>query len=103
MYPERELIRLSVYKAALRRDIAVRRMRCAAAASRVVRPLVAVDRVVTVARRLPALAGWVAIAAAVLATGAAGWRTKPLRPILRWAPMVLGAWRGARGLFALFR
>ena len=103
MYPERELIRLSVYKAALRRDVAVRRRQCAAAVSRVARPLLAVDRVVTVARRLPALAGWAAITAAVLATGAAGWRAKPLRPVLRWLPVAAAVWRGARVLWAAIR
>jgi hypothetical protein len=100
MYPERELIRLAVHKEALRRRVGLRRIQCADAATRVVRPLVAIDRVMDIARRLPALAGWAALAAAA---AAAGWRTKSLHPVLRWAPVAFGVWREARGWLAGIR
>ncbi len=44
MHPQRELNRLTIRKAALQRTIALRRVRCAEAAARVVSPLEWVDR-----------------------------------------------------------
>lgn len=62
MYPSRELSRLADRKAALRREIAVQRARCAGAAARVARPLAWLDRTLAAWRRFPPLARFAAIA-----------------------------------------
>jgi hypothetical protein len=94
MYPQRELNRLAAYKTALRCDIALRRTQCAEVAARVARPLAWLDRMLAFWRRLSSFAP--------LATGLLGLvvartvfpRRKILRPLLRWAPLVIGLVRG---------
>ena len=95
MYPERELNRLAVHKAALRREIAANRVLCAAAAAGVARPLAWLDRVVAFWRRLSPLAALAAVPVGLLVQRTLFPRLKLLGPLLRWGPLLVGALRGA--------
>jgi hypothetical protein len=94
VYPQRELTRLGVHKAALRRDIARERTACAVVAARVVKPLEWLDGLLATWRRFSPLA---AVLAAPL-----GWavartvfpRLKIAGLLVRWAPLLFGAFRG---------
>lgn len=86
MYPDRELIRLDSYKTAIRLRIARRRHECAAAAARVLQPLVWADRLVGFARNLPPLG--------FLFSRAAAPHRSWFGMLLRWSPVVFGAVRG---------
>lgn len=94
MYPQRELIRLVAYKAALRRDIAVRRIRCAAAASRLAKPVAWLDRMVAIVRQLWPVALFAAVPLGVFVQRTVFPRRKILGSLLRWGPVVLNAARG---------
>jgi hypothetical protein len=93
MYPQRELTRLAFRKADVRRNIAVQRRQCAAAAAQVMRPLAWLDRARVFLRRL---SPWVRLGA-----GPLGWavlqglisRRKLLGRVFRWAPLVVGVLR----------
>ncbi len=91
MYPSRELIQLAAYKAALRRDIAVHRNRCAQAAVRVAQPLEWLDRTLAFWRRLSPLAKFAVIPLGLLIQRIAFPRLKVLRSVLRWSPLIFGA------------
>jgi hypothetical protein len=100
MYPQRELIRLGVHKAFVRRRITRHRADCVAAAARVVRPLEWLDRALALLRRLSPLA----LAAAVplgffLIKRATSRRRRLWRSFVRWAPLVFGAVRGVSAAF----
>jgi hypothetical protein len=98
MYPQRELIRLAAYKAALRRDIAHRRVQCAVAAARVAQPVEWLDRVMAFWRRLSPLAQFAAVPLAFLVKRPVLPRRSLLRSLVRWGPLVLGAVRGIRSV-----
>jgi len=95
MYPERELTRLAAAKAALRRDIALRRAQCAQAAARVTQPLEWLDRVLAFWRRLPPLARFAALPLGMLVQRAVLPRLKLLRRLVRWSPLVFAIFRVA--------
>lgn len=94
MYPHRELIRLGAHKAALRRRITAGRAAGAAAAARALRPVVWLDGVLALWRRVSPLAGLAAIPLGLLLKRSATPRPRLLGTLLRWAPLVLGAVRG---------
>jgi len=98
MYPQRELIRLAAYKAALRRDIAFNRARCAEAAARAVQPLEWLDRVLDFCRRLSPFAKVAAIPLGFLVQRTLFPRRKLLSSLLRWAPLVFSAVRGFKAV-----
>ena len=95
MFPDRELIRLAAAKAALQRDIALRRAQCAEAAAQVSRPLEWLDRMLALWRRLPPLARFAAIPLGLLVQRTVFPRMKSLRWFVRWSPLVFGALRAA--------
>ena len=90
MYPDRELTRLAAYKAALRRDIALRRAQCAEAAARVAQPLEWLDRMLAFWRRLSPLVKFAALPLGFLLKRSLAPRTRVLGTLLRWGPPVLG-------------
>ena len=97
MYPDRELTRLAAYKAALRRDVALRRAQCAVAAARVAQPLEWLDRMLAFWRRLSPLVKFVALPLGFLLKRSLAPRTRILGTLLRWGPPVLGVVRSLIG------
>ncbi|HTB79422.1 MAG TPA: hypothetical protein VK717_00905 [Opitutaceae bacterium] len=93
MYPQPELTRLAVYKAALRQDIAFRRSECAAAAARLAQPFEWLDRMLAFWRRLSPLAQFAAIPLGFAVKRALFPRAGLLGSLLRWSPLVFGAAR----------
>ena len=93
MYPDRELTRLAARKVALRRDIALHRAQCAAAAARVVQPLEWLDRALAFWRQLSPLARFAAVPAGLLVHRFVFPRRRILRTLVRWGPLVFGAAR----------
>ncbi|OYU98442.1 MAG: hypothetical protein CFE26_27575, partial [Verrucomicrobiales bacterium VVV1] len=93
MYSHDELIRLDGHKAALRRRIAGRREQFAAAFAGVTRPLVWLDRVQALWRRISPLATLAALPLALVAKRVLFPRAKLLGTFLRWGPMMLGVAR----------
>jgi len=94
MYPQRELIRLAAHKATLRRDIALRRAQCAAATAQVVQPLVWLDRLLDLWRRIAPLALAASVPLIVVGGRRASPRLKILGWLVRWGPLVFGVLRG---------
>jgi hypothetical protein len=94
MYPDRELTRLAAHKAALRRDIALRRTQCVEAAARVARPLEWLDRMLALWRRLSPLAQFAAVPLGFLVKRTVFPRLKILGLLMRWGPLVFSAVRG---------
>jgi hypothetical protein len=94
MYPQRELIRLGVHKAALRRRIARRRAECVEAAVHLAQPLEWLDRAVALWRRISPFALLAAVPLGFLIKRTASPKLKLLGTIMKWAPIVLGAVRG---------
>ncbi len=88
MYPRQELIRLATHKAALRRDIAVSRAECVAAARDVGRPVEWLDRAVAMVRELPPLARVGMASLGLLVRRTVVERITRLAGVLRWAPML---------------
>lgn len=107
MYPERELNRLAFYKAALRRDIALSRAQCAAAAARAAQPIAWLDRAMAFWRRLTPLVPFTAVPLGFLAERTILSRLKIFGSIVRWGPLVYGTVRGissiTRGCFRTAR
>ena len=99
MYPQRELIRLYVYKAALRRRISRHRAECVEAAARVALPLEWLDRALGFWRRLSPLAILAAVPFGALVTRAVFPRLKIIGSLMRWGPFVVGAVRGVAAAF----
>jgi hypothetical protein len=93
MYPNRELTRLAARKAALRWDIALRRVQCAEAAARVARPLAWLDRMLAFWRQLSPLAQFAAVPLGLLIKRTIFPRRNVLRSLVRWGPFVFGAAR----------
>ena len=93
MYPDRELRRLALHKAAVRRRIARHRAECAAAAVRVTRPLAWLERLLTLWRKL---APFAAVPLGLLVTRSVTRRSKILGTLTRWGPLALGAARWIR-------
>jgi hypothetical protein len=91
MYPDRELTRLAAYKAALRRDVALRRAQCAVAAARVAQPLEWLDRMLAFWQRLSPFVKFAALPLGFLLKRSLAPRTRILGTLLRWGPSVLGA------------
>ncbi len=100
MYPDRDLIWLAGYKAALRRNMAVRRVLCAEAAARVTRPLAWLDRVLAFRRRLPPLVSLAVVPLGLLLARAVFPRLKIFGSIVGWSSL---ASRVARGVGAVFK
>ncbi len=94
MYPQDELTRLALHKAALRRNIAVHRAQCAAAAGRLAQPLEWVDRALATWRRIAPLARLAAVPLTFLLTRTLFSRLKFIGPLVRWAPIAFSAARG---------
>ena len=94
MYPQRELTRLGLNKAALRRNIARRRVACAAAAARVAKPLEWLDGMLATWRRFSPLAAVLAAPLGWAVARTAFPRLKTAGLLVRWAPLVFGAFRG---------
>ena len=93
MYPDRELNRLAVHKAALQRGIALRRVQCVGAALRLAQPLELLDRMQRLSRQLSLLASVAAVRLGFLILRTVFPRLKALGALLRWAPLVFGAVR----------
>jgi hypothetical protein len=93
MYPHDELIRLDGHKAVLRHRIAGRRGHFAAAFAGVTRPLVWLDRVRELWRRVSPLAKLAALPVALVAKRVLFPRAKLLGTLLRWGPVMFGAAR----------
>ena len=91
MYPHRELIRFAAHKATLRCEIAIRRVECAEALTRIVRPLRWLDRMLVFWRQLPPLLRFAAVPVALLVKKSSGFpRLNILRRLVRWSPLVFG-------------
>jgi len=103
MYPQRELTRLAAYKAALQRDIALRRAQCAEAAARVAQPLKWLDRMQAWWRRVSPLALFAGVPVSFLIERPVFPRLKILSSLVRWGPLVFGAVRGLRSAVAKAR
>ena len=89
MYPQRELTRLAAHKAALRRDITVRRTQCAEAAAALGRPFAWLDRALGLAQRV---APFLAVPLGLLVA-------RKVFPRLRvFGSFVFGAVRGLRSV-----
>jgi hypothetical protein len=93
MYPQQELNQLAVCKAVLRRDIARRRVQCAAAAARVAQPLEWMDRMLAIWRQISPLAQFAAAPLGLLVRRIVFPHGKILRTLMRWSPLVFGAVR----------
>jgi hypothetical protein len=90
MYPQPQLMRLAERKAALQCDVRRRRRDCVAAAVVAGRPLVWLDRMMSVCRRLLPLAKFAAVPVGALLAGASSRRIKFLGSIMKWSPLVFG-------------
>lgn len=91
MYPRPELIRLAAHKAALRRNIALRRTQCAVAAARLAQPIAWLDRALAFWRRLSPLTRMAAVPLGLVATRTVFPRLKIIGSLARWGPLVAGA------------
>jgi hypothetical protein len=98
MYPDQELRRLAVQKAALQREIALRRAECMEAAANVARPLEWLDKALAFWRKISPMVHLSAIPLGFLAKRALFPRFKVLGSIARWGPLVFGAVRGMSSL-----
>lgn len=94
MYPDLELNRLAAHKARLRGRIGVQRVKCAQAATQVLRPLAWLDRALALWDRISPLAKIAAIPLGFVLKGSASAPPRLLGKLLRWGPLVLGAVRG---------
>jgi hypothetical protein len=90
MYPQRDLARLAAHKAYLRRGIAQRRRACVEYAVRAAQPLLWLDRVVAVARRLSPVLLLAALPVGAILRRTVFRRLKFLGSLLRWGPIIFG-------------
>jgi len=95
MYPQRELNRLAATKVALQRNIALGRIRCAVAASRVAQPLAGIDRMLAFWRRIRPLAQFAAGSLGLFVPPTVFPRSKMLAWLMRWGPRILSAVSGS--------
>ena len=98
MYPQRELIRLTAYKAALQRDIAVHRAQYTKAAAHIAQPLELLDRILVIWRKLSPFALFAAVPLGFLVQRTVLPRLKMLGSIMRWGPLVFSAVRSIGSL-----
>ena len=94
MYPDVELNRLATHKAGLRWRIGVQRVKCARAATQVLRPLAWLDRALALWDRVSPLAKIAAVPLGFLLKRSNTAPPRLLGKLLRWGPIVLGAVRG---------
>jgi hypothetical protein len=94
MYTQGELIRLDAHKAALRRRIAHHRVACAVVASRLLQPVVWLDRMLVLWRRFAPFAPLAALPLSLLLRRTPTPRTGLITRLLRWSPLLLGTVRG---------
>ena len=99
MYSDRELNRLAIYKASLRRRIASRRTECAGLASRLTRPVAWLDRALAFWRRLSPFTQFAAVPLGLLFSRAVLPRRGLLGSLARWGPLAFGAMRGIGAMF----
>ncbi len=97
MYTERELIRLAAHKHALRLRITRRRAECAVAIAGVGQPLVWLDRMLDFWHRYSPLLRIAAVPVGFLLKRSASPRPRLLGRLLRWSPVILGAFRVLTG------
>ena len=100
MYPAKELTKLAAHKVVLRRDIALRRVQCRAAAATLGRPVAWLDRMVALWRKVSPLARLAALPVAFGVMRLILPRTKFLRSVLRWGPLAFGAVRAISSVVA---
>jgi hypothetical protein len=94
VYTQGELTRLGAHKAALRRRIAHHRIACAVAASRLLQPVVWLDRMLVFWRRFVPFAPLAALPLSLLLRRSPAPRTNVMARLLRWSPLILGTIRG---------
>jgi hypothetical protein len=94
MYSQRELTALAAGKTVLRRRITLQRMATARAAARVAQPLEWLDQALARWRQLSPLVKAAALPLGLWLTRARAPRRKLFGTVLRWGPVVLGAFRG---------
>lgn len=97
MYTERELIRLAAHKQALRLRITRRRTECAVAIAGVGQPLLWLDRMQAAWHRLSPLMRIAAVPLGFMLKRSAHPRPRLLGRLLRWSPVILGAFRVLTG------
>ena len=98
MYPQRELNRLTAYKAALQRDIAIHRTQYTQAFTHVAKPFELLDRMLVIWRRLSPLALFAAVPLGYVVQRTVFPRLKVLRSLMRWGPLVFSAIRGINSM-----
>lgn len=95
MYPERELTRLAARKAVLRGRISLRRIQCAEAATRVLRPFGWLDHAREVLAKIRPIAILAAVPIAILAERSKSRVLRFLGPMVRLVPLIVN---GARAI-----
>jgi hypothetical protein len=96
MYPQQDLIRIALHKAALRHSIALNRERIVEATSRVSKPVAFADRALAFWRDLSPIVRISAVPLGVVATRALFPRLRILRTVVRWSPLVIAAMRALK-------
>jgi hypothetical protein len=96
MYPHQELTRLALHKRQMLRGIANERRDCATYATRVVRPLAGLDRLLTVWRGMGPAVKLAAVPAAFLALRSVSSHWQPMARLFRWLPFTLSVVRSLR-------
>lgn len=94
MYPADELKHLALRKDLLRRRIALRRVVIILSGTRVVQPLQLADRALLAWKRLSPLLKLLAVPAGAVVGRGFRRRHGIVSRVIRWAPLVLRAWRG---------
>src|ERR1043166_1869328 len=89
MYPDRELTQLAAYKAALRRNIAIDRIQCSAAATRVLQPFEWLDKLLVLWRRIAPLARFAVVPLGFVVKRTVFSRWKFLGSLVSWGPLVV--------------
>jgi hypothetical protein len=96
MYPHEELTRLAAHKLTLQRELGVCRAQCARAAARVVQPLHMLDRLMAIWRQLSPFAPLVAVPLGFAIKRTVFRRWKLAGTVMRWAPPIIGLFRGIK-------
>ena len=97
MYTERELNRLAAHKHALRLRITRRRTECAVAIAGVGQPLMWLDRMLALWHQFSPLMKIAAVPLGFLLKRSARPRPRLLGRLLRWSPVIVGAFRVLTG------
>lgn len=98
MYPHRDLTRLALHKAVLRRRITRHRAECVRAATGVLQPLAWLDRLLDLWRRLSPLVRLAIVPLGLVLGRAIAPRRRGLDSLWRWGPLALALLRGAANL-----